>query len=424
MNETVVSRNFIQSAVAEDLAAGRYARVHTRFPPEPNGYLHIGHAKAICVNFEIAREFGGLCNLRFDDTNPEKEEAEYVEAIQEDVRWLGFDWDERLYHASDYFGRLYEWACRLVEKGKAYVCDLGADDVRRYRGTLTEPGRPSPWRERSVAENLDLFRRMREGEFAEGTRTLRAKIDMASPNLNLRDPVMYRILHAAHHRTGGAWHIYPTYDWAHGQSDSIEGITHSLCSLEFENHRPLYDWFLEQLGVHRPRQIEFARLNVSHTIVTKRVLRELVAGGHVDGWDDPRMPTLRGMRRRGFPPEAVRAFCERIGVAKDDNLVDFALLEHFVREHWNRLAPRTLGVLRPLRLVIESWPAERTESIEIPVNPEDLSAGVRQVPFTRDLFIEESDFEEDPPAKYFRLGPGREVRLRGGYFVTCTDVVT
>jgi glutaminyl-tRNA synthetase len=412
--------HFIRQAVAKDRDAGRFdGRVVTRFPPEPNGYPHIGHAKAIAVNFEIAAEFGGTCNLRFDDTNPVKEEEEFVRAIQEDIRWLGFDWGDRLFFASDYFEQLYEWACRLVRDGKAYVCELSAEDIRAYRGTLTEPGRPSPWRDRPPDESLDLFARMRAGEFPDGSRTLRAKIDMAAPNLNLRDPVMYRILHARHHRTGDAWSIYPMYDWAHGQSDSIEGITHSLCSLEFQNNRPLYDWFLDQLGVHHPQQIEFARLNVSHTIVTKRVLRQLVEEGLVAGWDDPRMPTLRGMRRRGVPPEAVRAFCTRVGVAKDENLVDVALLEHFVREHWNRWAPRTMAVLRPLRLVIENWPQGRTEELELPVNPEDPEAGVRKVPFSGELWIEDADFREDPPRKYFRLGPDREVRLRGGYFVRC-----
>jgi len=422
MSETTAPLHFIQQAVAADRASGRFeGRVHTRFPPEPNGYLHIGHAKAICVNFDIAAEFGGLCNLRFDDTNPVKEEAEFVEAIQDDIHWLGYDWGDRLYFASDYFGRLYEWAVQLIHEGLAFVCELTAEQIREYRGTLTEPGRNSPWRDRPVEENLDLFARMRAGEFPEGSRTLRAKIDMAAPNLNLRDPVMYRILHARHHRTGNAWHIYPTYDWAHGQSDSIEGITHSLCSLEFQNNRPLYDWYLDRLAVHHPQQIEFARLNLSHTLMSKRVLRRLVEDKHVAGWDDPRMPTLRGMRRRGYPPEAVRAFCERVGVARDENLVEMGLLEFFVRERLNRHAPRAMGVLRPLKLVIGNWPAGQVEEVEIPVNPEDPEAGKRKVPFSGELWIEDADFREDPPRKYFRLGPGREVRLRGGYFVRCTD---
>jgi glutaminyl-tRNA synthetase len=419
MNGTTTARNFIQIAIAEDLASGLFPRVRTRFPPEPNGYLHIGHAKAICVSFGMAEEFGGACNLRFDDTNPVKEEQEFVDAIQEDIRWLGFDWGGKALFASDYFDQLYEWAVELIRQGRAFVCDLSADEIREHRGTLTRPGRNSPWRDRAVDENLDLFARMKAGEFPDGSRTLRARIDMASPNLNLRDPVMYRILHAHHHRTGDAWSIYPMYDWAHGQSDSIEGISHSLCSLEFENNRPLYDWFLDRLGVHHPRQIEFARLNLGHTLMSKRVLRGLVEEGIVRGWDDPRMPTLRAMRRRGYPPEAVRAFCDRVGVARDENLVDMALLEHFVRDHWNRWAPRVMGVLRPLKLVLENWPEGKVDELEIPVNPEDPAAGDRKVPFSRELWIEETDFLEDPPRKYFRLGPDREVRLRGGYFVKC-----
>ncbi|NNE43340.1 MAG: glutamine--tRNA ligase/YqeY domain fusion protein [Gemmatimonadetes bacterium] len=409
--------NFIQHAIKEDLASGRFTEVVTRFPPHPNGYLHIGHAKAICVSFNLAAEFGGRCNLRFDDTNPVKESVEYVQAIQDDIRWLGFDWGDGLHFASDYFPQLYEWAQRLVRDGKAYVCELNADEIRETRGTLTEPGTDSPFRDRAADESLDLLEKMRAGEFPEGSRTLRARIDMAAPNLNLRDPVMYRILHTAHHRTGDSWHIYPIYDWAHGQSDSIEGVSHSLCSLEFQNHRPLYDWYVEQLGIHHPRQIEFARLNLSHTIVTKRVLRELVEEKIVRGWDDPRMPTLRAMRRRGYPPSAIRAFCDRIGVARDENLIEMALLEYLVREELNRTAPRVMGVLRPLKVVIENCPEDAEDGLEIPVNPEDAAAGHRTVPFSRELWIEDADFLEDPPRKYFRLGPDREVRLRGGYFI-------
>ena len=415
--------DFIRAAVTEDLKAGRYNRVHTRFPPEPNGYLHIGHAKAICLDFGIAEEFGGQCNLRFDDTNPVKEEEEYVDSIMEDVRWLGFDWEDRLFYASDYFEQLYEWAVKLIRKGKAYVCDLSADEVREYRGTLTEPGTESPYRDRAVEENLDLFERMRAGEFPDGARTLRAKIDMASPNINLRDPVMYRILHAAHHRTGDKWCIYPMYDFAHGQSDSIEGITHSLCSLEFEIHRPLYDWFLDQLGIYHPQQIEFARLNLTYTVMSKRKLLKLVQDGHVQGWDDPRMPTLSGLRRRGYTPEAIRDFCDRIGVAKKDSTVDIALLEHCLREDLNKRAPRVMGVLRPLRVVIENYPEGQVEEFEAVNNPEDPAAGTRKVPFSRVLYIEQDDFREMPPPKYFRLAPGREVRLRYAYFVKCVDVV-
>jgi glutaminyl-tRNA synthetase len=418
MNGTTTARNFVQLAIAADLAKGRFPGVKTRFPPEPNGYLHIGHAKAICVSFGMAEEFGGTCNLRFDDTNPVKEEQEFVDAIQDDIRWLGFEWGEALF-ASDYFEQLHDWAVQLIRAGKAFVCDLSADEIREHRGTLTSPGKNSPWRDRTVDENLDLFARMRAGEFPDGSRTLRARIDMAAPNLNLRDPVMYRIVHARHHRTGDAWSIYPMYDWAHGQSDSIEGISHSLCSLEFENNRPLYDWYLDQLGVHHPRQIEFARMNVTHTLVTKRVLRALVEEKVVRGWDDPRMPTLRAMRRRGYPPEAIRAFCDGVGLARDENLVETAFLEHFVRDHWNRWAPRVMAVLRPLKLVVENWPEGEVDELEIPVNPEDPEAGVRKVPFARELWIEETDFLENPPRKYFRLGPDREVRLRGGYFVKC-----
>ncbi len=416
--------HFIREIIQEDLRANRFGgRVHTRFPPEPNGYLHIGHAKSICLNFGLAQEFGGLCNLRFDDTNPTKEDIEYVESIMEDVRWLGFDWEDRLFFASDYFEQLYEWAVQLIKAGKAYVCDLSAEEVRAYRGTLTEPGRESPYRNRSVAENLDLFERMRAGEFPDGSRTLRAKIDMASPNLNLRDPVMYRILHASHHRTGDRWCIYPTYDWAHGQCDSIEGITHSICTLEFEDHRPLYDWFLENLGIHHPRQIEFARLNLSYTVLSKRKLLQLVREGYVRGWDDPRMPTLAGIRRRGYPPEAIRDFCDRIGVAKNDSVVDIALLEFCVREYLNRHAPRVMAVLRPLKVIIDNYPEGQVEMMEAINNPEDPSAGTRLVPFSRVLYIERDDFLEDPPKQFYRLAPGREVRLRYAYFIKCVDVV-
>ncbi len=417
------TRNFIQQIIDQDLAEGRFDHVHTRFPPEPNGYLHIGHAKAIVLNFELARQYGGKCNLRMDDTNPLTESSEYVQAIQEDVRWLGYDWEDRFYYASDYFEQLYQWAVELIKKGKAYVCDLSPEEIRQYRGTLTTPGRESPWRNRSVEENLELFERMRRGEFPEGSRTLRAKIDMAHPNLNMRDPVMYRILHAKHHRTGDRWCIYPTYDWAHGQSDSIEGITHSICTLEFENHRPLYDWFLEQLGVHHPRQIEFARLNLTYTVMSKRKLLQLVQEGHVRGWDDPRMPTLCGLRRRGYTPEAIRNFCQRVGVAKFNSTVDLALLEHCVREHLNRTAPRVMAVLRPLKVVIENFPEGEVQYLEAINNPEDPTAGTRQVPFTRELYIEQDDFREEPPPKYYRLAPGREVRLRYAYFIKCVDVV-
>ncbi len=422
--ETSGPSHFIREIILEDLKAGKYGgRVHTRFPPEPNGYLHIGHAKSICLNFGLAAEFGGKCNLRFDDTNPTKEESEYVESIIADVRWLGFDWEDRLFYASDYFDQLYEWAVQLIQAGKAYVCDLNADQIRQYRGTLTEPGWESPYRNRSVEENLDLFERMRAGEFPDGTRTLRAKVDMASPNLNMRDPVMYRILHAEHHRTGDRWCIYPMYDYAHGQSDSIEGITHSICTLEFEDHRPLYDWYLEQLGVYRPRQIEFARLNVTNTVLSKRKLLTLVQNGDVRGWDDPRMPTISGMRRRGYTPEAIRNFCDRIGVAKFSGTIEASLLEHFVREDLNKRSPRVMGVLRPLRLIIDNYPEGLVEEMEAVNNPEDASMGTRKVPFSRVLYIERDDFREDPPPKYYRLAPGREVRLRYGYFVRCTGVV-
>jgi glutaminyl-tRNA synthetase len=416
--------NFIREVIVEDLANNRYGgRVHTRFPPEPNGYLHIGHAKSICLNFGLAAEFGGKTNLRFDDTNPEKEEREYVDSIMENVRWLGFDWEERLFYASDYFGQLYEWALRLIGAGKAFVCDLTADEMRQYRGTLTEPGRESPYRNRSVEENLDLFGRMRAGEFPDGSRTLRAKIDMASPNMNLRDPVMYRILHAEHHRTGDRWSVYPMYDFAHGQSDSIEGITHSICTLEFEDHRPLYDWYLEQLGIYRPHQYEFDRLNLTYTILSKRKLLQLVRDGHVRGWDDPRMPTLAGIRRRGYTPEAIRNFCNAIGVSKTNGTIELGLLEHYVREDLNKHAPRMMAVLRPLRVVIDNYPEGQVEELEAVNNPEDPSAGTRKVPFSRVIYIEQDDFREDPPKQYFRLTPGREVRLRYAYLVTCTSVV-
>jgi glutaminyl-tRNA synthetase len=419
------SQDFIRAIVSEDIRAGKHGgQVATRFPPEPNGYLHIGHAKSICLNFGVAQEFGGTCNLRFDDTNPTKEDVEYVESIKEDVRWLGFVWHDRPYFASDYFERLYEYAVHLITEGLAYVDSLTAEEIRSYRGTLTEPGKDSPYRDRSPEENLDLFARMRAGAFADGELVLRAKIDMASPNINLRDPVLYRIRRAHHHRTGDTWCIYPMYDFAHPPSDALEHITHSLCTLEFEDHRPLYDWLIEHLPVpSKPRQIEFARLNLTYTVMSKRRLLELVEEKHVSGWDDPRMPTLVGMRRRGYTAEAIRAFCDRIGVAKRENMVDVALLEHAVREDLNRRAPRVMGVLDPVRLVLENYPEGESEEFEIPNNPEDDAAGRRRVPFSRVLYIERDDFREDPPKKFFRLAPGREVRLRGAYFVTCTDVV-
>ena len=424
VRETEASLDFIRSIVQEDVRTGRHGgRVATRFPPEPNGYLHIGHAKAICLNFGVAAEFGGTCNLRYDDTNPAKEDVEYVESIEEDVRWLGFTWNGEPRFASDYFETLYGYAVHLIERGKAYVDSLSADEIRAYRGTLTEPGQESPYRNRSVTENLDLFARMRAGEFEDGAHVLRAKIDMASPNLTMRDPVLYRIRRVHHHRTGDAWCIYPMYDFAHPPSDAIEGITHSLCTLEFEHHRPLYDWLIENLPVPaRPQQIEFARLNLSYTVMSKRKLLALVEEGRVRGWDDPRMPTIVGMRRRGYTPEAIRAFCERIGVAKRENLVDVALLEHSVREDLNRRAPRVMGVLRPLRVVLENYPEGTAERFEVGNNPEDPAAGTREVPFSRVLYIEREDFMEDPPKKFFRLAPGREVRLRGAYFITCTGV--
>ncbi len=416
--------DFIREIINEHNRTGRFGgRVHTRFPPEPNGYLHIGHAKSILLNYGIARDYNGKFNLRFDDTNPTKEEQEYVDSIIEDVRWLGADWEDRLFYASDYFDQLYEWAVQLIKDGKAYVDDLSPEEIRAYRGTLTEPGRESPYRNRSVEENLDLFERMKNGEFPNGARVLRAKIDMASPNLNLRDPVMYRILHASHHRTGDKWCIYPMYDWAHGQCDSIEGITHSICTLEFENHRPLYDWFLDQLGIFHPQQIEFARLNLSYTVLSKRRLIQLVEQGHVNGWDDPRMPTLSGLRRRGVTPEAIQNFAAAIGVAKTNSTIDLALFEYHIRQDLNARATRRMAVLNPLKVVITNYPEGQTEELEAINNPEDESAGTRMVPFSRELYIEQDDFMEDPPRKYFRLSPGREVRLRYGYFITCTDVV-
>jgi glutaminyl-tRNA synthetase len=416
--------NFIRDIMREDLKTNKFGgRVHTRFPPEPNGYLHIGHAKSICLNFGLAAEFGGKTNLRFDDTNPEKEEVEYVDSIMEMVHWLGFDWEDRCFYASDYFQQLYDWAIQLIGDGKAYVCDLTAEEVRRYRGTLTEPGKESPFRNRSVDENLDLFGRMKAGEFPDGARTLRAKIDMASPNLNMRDPIMYRILHAEHHRTGNAWCLYPTYDYAHGQSDSIERITHSICTLEFEDHRPLYDWFCDALGIYHPQQIEFDRLNLTYTMMSKRRFLQLVRDGHVRGWDDPRMPTLAGIRRRGYTPEAIRNFVGAIGVSKTNGILEFALLEHYVREDLNKRAARVMAVLRPLRVVIDNYPEDQVEQMEAVNNPEDASAGTRQVPFSKVLYIEQEDFREDPPKQYFRLAPGREVRLRYAYFVTCKSVV-
>jgi len=435
-NDAKTSRNFIQEIIDEDLKTGKWdGRVHTRFPPEPNGYLHIGHAKSICLNFGLAEEYGGKCNLRFDDTNPVKEEKEYVRSIQQDVRWLGFDWEDRLYFGSDYFEQMHAWAVELIKKGKAYVCDLNAEQTREHRGTLTRPGKDSPFRSRGIEENLDLFERMRKGEFLDGSRTLRANIDMGHPNLNMRDPVMYRILHAAHHRSGDKWCIYPMYDWAHGLEDSIEGITHSICTLEFENHRPLYDWFIDAINEDRgldspwgepivhPQQIEFARLSLNYTVMSKRKLLELVREGYVNGWDDPRMPTVSGLRRRGYTPEAIREFCRRVGVAKFDGVSEITLLEHCLRDDLNKRAPRVMGVLRPLKLVIDNYAEGEVEEMDAINNPEDASAGTRKVPFSRVLYIERDDFREDPPRKFFRLAPGREVRLRYAYFVTCTDVV-
>ncbi len=421
--ESVVSAsNFLRDIIAEDLKTGKYGQsVQTRFPPEPNGYLHIGHAKAICLDFGLADEFSGHTNLRFDDTNPEKEETEYVDSIMEDVRWLGFHW-EGLYYASDYFDQLYEWAVKLIKAGKAYVDDLSADEVRKHRGTLTEPGKESPYRDRSAEENLGLFERMRAGEFPDGSRTLRAKIDMASPNLNMRDPVMYRILHAEHHRTGDKWCIYPMYDYAHGQSDSIEQVTHSMCTLEFADHRPLYEWFIRELGIFPSQQIEFDRLNITYTLLSKRKLLQLVQDKHVSGWDDPRMPTISGIRRRGYTSRAIRNFCAAVGVSRTNGTTDFAMLEHFIREDLNRTSPRVMAVLRPLKLVIDNYPESQVEEMEAVNNPEDGSAGTRKVPFSRELYIEQDDFREDPPKQYHRLSPGREVRLRYGYFVKCVSV--
>ncbi len=422
--DTTSPSNFIRNIIEEDIRNNKNeGRVHTRFPPEPNGYLHIGHAKAICIDFGLAEEYNGLCNLRFDDTNPVKEDVEYTESIMEDIRWLGFDWGDRLYYASDYFEQLYDFAVRLMKKDRAYVCDLSADEIRQTRGTLKEPGVNSPFRDRTVEDNLDLFERMRAGEFPDGSRVLRAKMDMSSGNLNMRDPVMYRILHAAHHRTSDKWCIYPTYDFTHGQSDSIEGITHSLCSLEFEDHRPLYNWYIKELDIFPSRQIEFARLNLSYTVLSKRKLRELVEGGYVNGWNDPRMPTLSGLRRRGYTPESIRDFEERVGVAKRNSVVDIALLEHCLREDLNRRAPRFMAVLYPLKVVIDNYPEDQVEEMEAVNNPEDPSAGTRMVPFSRVLYIEREDFMEDPPKKFYRLAPGREVRLRYAYFVKCVDVV-
>jgi len=424
MKEHKSASNFIREIIDKDLEEGKNGgRVHTRFPPEPNGYLHIGHAKSICLNFGLAEDYNGVCNLRFDDTNPEKEEAEYVESIERDVRWLGFDWADRLYYASDYFEKLYDYAVTLIKKGKAYVCDLTADQIREYRGTLTEPGKESPYRMRSVDENLDLFRRMREREFEDGSRVLRAKIDMSAPNIVMRDPTLYRIRRASHHRTGDKWCIYPMYDFTHCLSDSVEGITHSICTMEFENHRPLYDWILEELGVHHPQQIEFARLNLSHTVLSKRKLLRLVEEGRVSGWDDPRMPTISGLRRRGYTPEAIRSFCERIGVAKFNSIVDLVVLENSIRDELNKRAPRVMGVLRPLKVVITNYPEDGEEEMDAVNNPEDPAAGTRKVPFSRELYIERDDFMEDPPRKFFRLAPGREVRLRYAYFITCEEVI-
>ena len=415
--------DFIRDMIKEDLATGRFDRVQTRFPPEPNGYLHIGHVKAIAMDFGVAEQFGGICSLRFDDTNPAKEEEEYVEAIMEDIRWLGFDWEDRLYFASDYFEQLYEFALQMIKAGKAYVDDLSAEEIREYRGTLTEPGKDSPWRERSVEENLDLFKRMRAGEFQNGEKTLRAKIDMSHPHINMRDPVMYRILHEEHHRTGDQWVIYPMYDWAHGQSDSLEGVTHSLCSIEYKNHRPLYDWFLDQLGIFHPQQIEFARFNMTYTVMSKRRLVQIVKDGYVRGWDDPRMITLAGMRRAGIPPEAIRAFIEHVGVGLSLSTIQHSKFDHFVRDDLNQRANRVNGVLRPLKVVLTNYPEGQEEMMEFPNHPDYPERGTRKVPFTRELYIEQDDFREDPPNKFWRLAPGREVRLRYGYLVTCTNVV-
>jgi glutaminyl-tRNA synthetase len=424
ITEAARPSHFIREIIEEDNRTGAFdGRVHTRFPPEPNGFLHIGHAKSICLNFGLAEEFGGKCNLRFDDTNPIKEETMYVESIIEDVHWLGYDWEDRLFYASDYFDQLYEWALKLIRDEKAYVDHLTPDQIREYRGTLTEPGKPSPYRDRSVAENLALFEKMRAGDFADGECVLRAKIDMASPNINLRDPVLYRILHAPHHRTGDKWCIYPLYDFAHGQSDSIEGVTHSICTLEFEAHRALYDWLLEKLEIYAPKQIEFARLNLTYTVLSKRKLRRLVEEGHVSGWDDPRMPTMRGLRRRGYSPQSIRDFADEIGVARSPNLVEIQLLEYCARQDLNKTSARVMGVLKPLKVVIENYPEDQVEHMTLTNNPEDPAAGTREVPFSRELYIEADDFMEDPPKKFYRLAPGREVRLRNAYLITCTDVI-
>jgi glutaminyl-tRNA synthetase len=416
-------KDFIREIIEEDLQNGKHSTVCTRFPPEPNGYLHIGHAKPICLDFGVAKEYGGACNLRFDDSNPTKEKQEYIDAIKDDIRWLGYDWGDREYYASDYFTRLYEWAVQLIKMGKAYVDDLNVEQIREYRGTLTKPGTPSPFRDRSIEENLDLFQRMKHGEFADGEKVLRAKIDMAAGNMNMRDPIMYRIIHTDHHRQGDAWCIYPTYDWTHGQSDSIERITHSLCSIEFEDHRPLYDWFLEQLGVYHPRQIEFARLNITYILTSTRKLRRVVEQGHVSGWDDPRMPTLAGLRRRGYTPASIRDFCGRISIAKAATTIDIALLEHCLREDLNKHASRVMAVIDPVKLVIDNYPEHQVEELDAINNPEDPSAGSRKVPFSRVLYIEQDDFREEPPKKFYRLAPGREVRLRYAYFVKCVEVI-
>ena len=424
MSDSNKKSDFIREIIRAGLEKeGSTKKIHTRFPPEPNGYLHIGHAKSICLNFGLAEEFGGSCNLRFDDTNPTKEESEYVESIKTDIMWLGFDWGQRQYYASDYFEQLYEFAIALIKKDKAYVCDLSAEEIRQYRGTLTTPGKESPCRNRSQEDNLRLLKEMREGKYPAGSKVLRAKIDMSSPNLNMRDPVMYRILHESHHRTGSNWCIYPTYDWAHGQSDSIENITHSICTLEFEDHRPLYDWFIQQLGIHHPRQIEFARLNLTYTVMSKRMLLELVEKKYVNGWDDPRMPTISGMRRRGYPPEAIRNFCLQIGVSKAESTVEMAFLEHFIREDLNKKAARVMAVLNPLKVVIDNYPDDHEEELPAINNPEDISAGTRNIPFSKILYIEREDFMEDAPSKFYRLAPGREVRLRYAYFIKCVDVV-
>ena len=422
MSEVEYPSNFIQNKIDEDLKSGKFT-IHTRFPPEPNGHLHIGHAKSICLNFGLAEKYSGLCNLRFDDTNPSKEETKYVKAIKEDVKWLGFDWGNRMFYASDYFDQLFEFAMRLIQKSKAYVDDLAPDQIREYRGTLSEPGKNSPFRDRSIEENLDLFQKMKAGEFKEGEKVLRAKIDMGSANLNMRDPILYRILRAPHHRTGDKWCVYPMYDFTHGQSDSIENITHSLCTLEFEDHRPLYDWFLNELEIYHPQQIEFARLNLNYTILSKRKLLQLVEEGHVEDWDDPRMPTLSGMRRRGYPAEAIREFCERIGISKSNSTVDFALLEHCVRENLNLTATRVMAVLRPLKVILVNYPEEKVEKMDAVNNPEDPDAGTRKLPFSRTVYIEREDFMEDPPKKFFRLAPGREVRLKHAYVIKCKEVV-